>query len=334
MRKIKNKSEVCIFICMVLLFATAPVQATWDGYVEAHSAANDPPAGASNPADDTLSFTVEQNGNTRQWVPNPPVLEADWDNDNWAVGGNISWHRATSGATQAESKAKAGFDASSKAVVLARARVRDIVNNNLGDNGGDNSALATSKAQLMPQLQFVKISGPGTYVDANMTAHIYMTSKDASSSPSTGVTGTKVITCPLPVGTVFQLGYVATAKAQYPVIISGQPGSIVDYNVTVDGATASTGSATLYQGESSPSTTGGLSGTYFETFVEIGPDGEWSNEGYYGAIYLELTLPDGYTFETHSGRIPTMSEWGLIILGLLLLTAGAIVIVRRTRLAT
>ena len=41
----------------------------WNGYVEARASANDPPAPASNPANDTLSFTVDSASPQRHRCP-------------------------------------------------------------------------------------------------------------------------------------------------------------------------------------------------------------------------------------------------------------------------
>lgn len=170
---------------MVVAMTATPAKAVkYGGYVEATAKAKDPPAPAHNPADANNSFTVDSSSPKREWVPKPPNNEANWNDDTWGL--NVgSWHNALSGATQAQSKAKAGLKTSTSVVVDARARVRDILDNNLGNNGGDNTALATSKAVQWGPL--VLILGPTATVSATLHTEAYMASTDASSPSSFAV---------------------------------------------------------------------------------------------------------------------------------------------------
>jgi len=333
-RQLGHRFEICFLVIAVMLLAAVSVQAaTWNGYVEAHSDASDPPAAASTPADDTLSFTVNSNGQL-QWVPNPPIAEGNWDNDSFLVGGQISWHDAISASvsstTEAQSKAKSGLDSNGNAVVVARAKVLDPTDSDLTNNGGDNTALATSKAQLW--LPLVWVDGPGGSVDAELHTDVYVSDPNDTYRLAASDTSN----CTLDVGEAhaFQLSYTATASAQYPSLgIVIPPGVVIDSELSINEEVVYAGSATMVEGDSEPDTTGDFVTMSFEPWTEPGTNGEWSEGSYYCAIYQYIELPYGYEFKTPD--TPTMSQWGLISMAVMLVTAGAIaiVIVQRRRLA-
>ncbi|UCG17667.1 MAG: hypothetical protein JSV19_06485 [Phycisphaerales bacterium] len=289
-------------------FAPTSRGITWNGYVEARASANDPPAPGSNPANDTLSFTVDSASPQRQWVPNTsstppgPGTEANWNNDDWAVAGNISWHSATSGATQGQGKAKAGLNADGSVCVDARARVRDTLDQNLGNNGNDNSAYGYGKATMSPAL--VVISGPGPTVDATIETHAYMATP-LYNGRGEAMYGYDNDSATLVVGTPIVLVWVDTAEARYPLLIAN-PGTVVAGTLYADSAPVHEGTvvmeeeptgATIFYG------TGAHADMAFTPWVGPGLQGQsHDDEAFYGAIYQTLTLPPGYEFQPVSAE--------------------------------
>lgn len=272
--------------------------AAWSGHIEAKANAHRPPNPASNPANLSKNFSVSGAGQ-RDWVPNPPVAEANWNNDNYAVGGTLSFHTAMSGTVQGQGKAKAGLAGDGSVVVDARARVRDT--NPLGGLTIGDTAYGSGLARMTPNV--VIIEGPGTTVNASVHSEAYMATPHGTvTSQTAAAAGVDDDSVALPVGTPFTLVWEDRAEAKYPQLIA-QPGSIVATELYVNGALAHTGSVEMDEdpnGDPLLTTTGEFSDMNFMPWTAPGPQGQWHETGgarsHYGALFQKLVLPDGYRF--------------------------------------
>lgn len=273
----------------------------WSGHVEAKAKAHQNGWAAHNPADDVRDFKVDDASPSRTWVPNGasvppgPIVEANWDNDNWVSGGNISWHTAFSGApsTKGQGKAKAGLDANLNGVVDARARV---VNTGIGD-----SAYGYGKATQNGPL--VMIAGDGLSCDATLETTAYVA---APGDPTmTALTAGAAGAIALPVGVAFSVQYIDTAEAAYPLLspIHPFPGSMAGSELYVNGTQVSYCSVAMTQPDPSGPvelyTEGFLAGVPFRSWTAPGAQGQWyedefGQQSYFAAIYQTLVLPEGY----------------------------------------
>ncbi|MCK6484228.1 MAG: GEVED domain-containing protein [Phycisphaerae bacterium] len=271
---------------------------TWNGYVEARADAHRPPNPPSNPANVSTNFTVDSSSPSRQWVPNPPAAEANWDNDNYVVGGTLSWHTAMSGTVQGQGKAKAGLAADGSIVVLARARVRDT--NPAGGLTIGDSAHGYGLARMMPQI--ILIQGPGSSVTATMDSQVYMAAAQPGPGQPQAVSGADSDPVVMPVGTPIVLVWQAEASAAYPVL-QVIPGSFVHGNLAINNTTATDGAVVMEQDSSDAiylSATGSFADMTFTPWTGVGMQGQQHEQNgafsYYGAITQRLVLPEGYEF--------------------------------------
>ena len=272
--------------------------AAWSGHVEAKANASRPPNPPSNPADVSKDFSVTGAGQ-RDWVPKPPAAEANWNNDNYAVGGTLSFHTAMSGTVQGQGKAKAGLAGDGSVVVDARARVRDT--NPVGGLTIGDSAYGFGLARMTPNL--VLIEGPGMTVNATVHSEAYMaTPHGIVTAQTSAVAGVDDDTVALPVGTPFTLVWEDRAEAKYPQLIAN-PGSLVVTELYVNGTVAHTGTVEMSEepnGDPQLTATGEFSDMIFMPWTAPGPQGQWHEDGgarsHYGALFQNLVLPDGYRF--------------------------------------
>ena len=273
----------------------------YDGYVEAKASAQQSGWAASNPADVTLQFQVNSGVPQRQWVPNPPVAEASWDNDNWVAGGNFSWHTAVSGPNlvEGQGKAKAGLNADGSVCVDARARVRNCAS-------FFDIAYGYGKARM--SLPLIVVLGPGLSADATLHTTCYAA---APAQPASAMAGETTSLIALPAGVPLTLQWEDTAEARYPqIMIWPYPGSHMATEMTINGSPAYYGTVDAYQetanGPLLVQANGDLTTMLFHPWSGTGPEGqsfetETGGQSFYGAIRHALTLPIGYSFAEAPG---------------------------------
>jgi hypothetical protein len=126
-------------------------------------------------------------------------------------------------------------------------------------------------------------------------------------------------------------------------------GPVVNTSADERGPSISEDGTTMYLGSNRPGGYGGVDiyastwvGGAWTTPVNLGADintadDETCPQSDGGDLYFRSTRPGGYgqgDLYVSRRSIPTVSEWGLIVLTLLLLTAGTIVFARRRRVVT
>ncbi len=261
--------------------------ADWNGYVVAKASASSG-GSSSNPADDSLSFTVKTILPHKRWVPTPPATEAAWNTDAL----NYTWHAATMSSARGRGKAKAGLNANGSVCVDARAEAK---------GGFGDQAWGYGKARMSRP---VMIAGPGPTAEAEVTTGAYVAAPGEPTMCAASAETSSPTT--LPANTVLLVVHEDVAEAKYPQLIAQPyPGAVAHSELLVNEEPVAYSSVTMYQEqESAPiviEAEGDLATVPFLPWLDPGPEGQWpeDEEGdrlYYATIRQTLHLPTGYEF--------------------------------------